>query len=174
MPGVTVDGGDPSRSATSCMRPSSARSGEGPTLVESLVYRLSAHGNIIAPARRAGLPGHEAIHVFGNVEEYEAAQRGTRASPRAVVTDGVLTAEQADAIGEAAQQGCRRRSSSGWRARSRRRRRPSSSSTPEEVESGARFPTSRRSARPSIGRWRATKRSSTSGRTSRSPRTTRT
>jgi hypothetical protein len=49
----------------------------GPTLVESKVYRLSAHGNIIAPP---GVPLHypeqEAITVFGKREEYEAALRG--------------------------------------------------------------------------------------------------
>jgi len=108
MPGVTVDGGDPVavydvvRGAVE-----RARSGEGPTLVESLVYRLSAHGNIIAPPGvPLHYPEHEAIHVFGNVEEYEAAKRGDPV-PRfraKLVTDGVLTAEAADAIGEAAQQ----------------------------------------------------------------------
>ena len=75
--------------------------------MESLVYRLSAHGNIIAAAGvPLHYPEHEAIHVFGNVEEYEAAKRGDPV-PRfraRLVTDGVLTAEQADAIGEAAQQ----------------------------------------------------------------------
>ena len=49
---------DPSRSTTSCTRPSSARGRARGRLVESLVYRLSAHGNIIAAARRAAaLPG---------------------------------------------------------------------------------------------------------------------
>ena len=108
MPGVTVDGGDPVavydvvRGAVE-----RARSGEGPTLVESLVYRLSAHGNIIAPPGvPLHYPEHEAIHVFGNVEEYEAAKRGDPV-PRfraRLVTDGVLTAEEGDAIVEAAQQ----------------------------------------------------------------------
>jgi TPP-dependent pyruvate/acetoin dehydrogenase alpha subunit len=108
MPGVTVDGGDPVavydvvRGAVE-----RARSGEGPTLVESLVYRLSAHGNIIAPPGvPLHYPEHEAIHVFGNVEEYEAAKRGDPV-PRfraKLVTDGVLTVEEADAIGAAAQQ----------------------------------------------------------------------
>ena len=54
-----------------------ARSGGGPTLVESLVYRLSAHGNIIAPPGvPLHFPEHEAIEVFGATEEYEAAKRG--------------------------------------------------------------------------------------------------
>ncbi len=78
MPGVTVDGGDPlavyDDGAEAVDR---ARSGEGPTLVESLVYRLSAHGNIIAPPGvPLHYPEHEAVTVFGNKEEYEAALRG--------------------------------------------------------------------------------------------------
>ena len=54
-----------------------ARAGAGPTLVESKVYRLSAHGNIIAPPGvPLHYPEHEAITVFGKREEYEAALRG--------------------------------------------------------------------------------------------------
>ncbi|MGB0091400.1 MAG: thiamine pyrophosphate-dependent dehydrogenase E1 component subunit alpha [Solirubrobacteraceae bacterium] len=57
MPGVTVDGGDPVAVhevvGTAVAR---ARSGEGPTLVESKVYRLSAHGNIIARGDQRGHP----------------------------------------------------------------------------------------------------------------------
>jgi pyruvate dehydrogenase E1 component alpha subunit len=83
-----------------------ARSGEGPTLVESQVYRLSAHGNIIAPPGvPLHYPEHEAVKIFGNVEEYEAAQRGDPV-PRfraRLVTEGTLSAEEADAIAEAAQ-----------------------------------------------------------------------
>src|SRR5579864_5254032 len=50
MPGMTVDGGDP-LAVYGVVREAveRARSGGGPTLVESKVYRLSAHGNIIAP-----------------------------------------------------------------------------------------------------------------------------
>jgi TPP-dependent pyruvate/acetoin dehydrogenase alpha subunit len=102
MPGVTVDGNDPlavyEQVRTAVDR---ARAGEGPTLVESKVYRLSAHGNIIVPP---GIPlhfaEHEAIEVFGAREEYEAAKRGDPV-PRfrgRLITDGKLTAEQADAI----------------------------------------------------------------------------
>ena len=64
MPGVTVDGGDPRRGARARSRAAveRARSGEGPTLVESNVYRLSAHGNIIAPPGvPLHFPEHEAI-----------------------------------------------------------------------------------------------------------------
>ena len=54
-----------------------ARAGEGPTLVESKVYRLSAHGNIIAPPGvPLHYPEHEAIEVFGDREQYEAALKG--------------------------------------------------------------------------------------------------
>jgi TPP-dependent pyruvate/acetoin dehydrogenase alpha subunit len=106
MPGVTVDGGDPvAVHATVGEAVDRARSGEGPTLVESLVYRLSAHGNIIVPPGvPLHYPEHEAIAVFGNVEEYEAAKRGDPV-PRfraQLVTDETLTADEADAITEAA------------------------------------------------------------------------
>jgi pyruvate dehydrogenase E1 component alpha subunit len=107
MPGVTVDGGDPvAVHDVVHAAVERARSGDGPTLVESLVYRLSAHGNIIAPPGvPLHYPEHEAIHVFGNVEEYEAAKRGDPV-PRfraRLVSDEVLSAEDADAIAEAAQ-----------------------------------------------------------------------
>jgi TPP-dependent pyruvate/acetoin dehydrogenase alpha subunit len=106
MPGVTVDGNDPlavfDAVTTAVER---ARKGEGPTLVESLYYRLAAHGNIIAPPGvPLHFPEHEAIEVFGNKEEYEAALRGDPI-PRfrgVLVKDGVLSAEQADEIYEQA------------------------------------------------------------------------
>jgi TPP-dependent pyruvate/acetoin dehydrogenase alpha subunit len=106
MPGVTVDGGDPvAVYETVGAAVERARSGEGPTLVESRVYRLSAHGNIIAPPGvPLHFPEHEAVTVFGNAEEYEAAKRGDPV-PRfraRLVTDGTITAEEADAIAAAA------------------------------------------------------------------------
>ena len=78
MPGVTVDGGDPLAVYEAVgAAVDRARAGEGPTLVESKVYRLSAHGNLIAPPGvPLHYPEHEAITVFGNREEYEAALRG--------------------------------------------------------------------------------------------------
>jgi pyruvate dehydrogenase E1 component alpha subunit len=108
MPGVTVDGGDALEVYEHVHAAvERARSGAGPTLVESRVYRLSAHGNIIAPPGvPLHFPEHEAIAIFGNAEEYEAAKRGDPV-PRfraRLVTDGILTAEQADAIAEAARQ----------------------------------------------------------------------
>jgi pyruvate dehydrogenase E1 component alpha subunit len=104
MPGTTLDGGDPIEvyEAVSAAV-ERARSGGGPTLVESRVYRLSAHGNIIAPPGiPLHYPEHEAITVFGNAEEYEAARRGDPV-PRfraRLVTEGVLSADEADAIAE--------------------------------------------------------------------------
>jgi TPP-dependent pyruvate/acetoin dehydrogenase alpha subunit len=108
MPGVSVDGRDPVAvydvMSDAVAR---ARSGEGPTLVESNYYRLSAHGNIIAPPGvPLHFPEHEAIEVFGNQEEYDAALRGdpVPAFRGKLVQDGVLTAEQADQIVEDAKQ----------------------------------------------------------------------
>jgi pyruvate dehydrogenase E1 component alpha subunit len=105
MPGVTIDGGDPVgvhnvvRSAIE-----RARSGGGPTLVESKVYRLSAHGNLIAPPGvPLHYPEHEAITIFGDREEYEAALRGDPL-PRfrhTLVTGELLTADEADRIAQA-------------------------------------------------------------------------
>jgi pyruvate dehydrogenase E1 component alpha subunit len=104
MTGETVDGGDPvAVHEVVAAGVERARSGEGPTLVESRVYRLSAHGNIIAPPGvPLHFPEHEAITVFGNAEEYEAAKRGDPV-PRfraRLVQDGTLSAEDADRLAE--------------------------------------------------------------------------
>jgi TPP-dependent pyruvate/acetoin dehydrogenase alpha subunit len=106
MPGVTVDGGDPiAVHKVVAEAVARARAGDGPTLIESKVYRLSAHGNLIAPP---GVPlryeEHEAVKILGNVEEYEAAKRGDP-NPRfriKLVEDGTLTAEKAEEIAQAA------------------------------------------------------------------------
>jgi TPP-dependent pyruvate/acetoin dehydrogenase alpha subunit len=102
MPGVTVDGGDPVAVYGAVgAAVDRARAGDGPTLVESKLYRLSAHGNIIAPPGvPLHYPEHEAIEVFGAPEEYEAAKRGDPV-PRfraRLVTDGTLSAQEADRI----------------------------------------------------------------------------
>jgi TPP-dependent pyruvate/acetoin dehydrogenase alpha subunit len=102
MPGETVDGGDPvAVHETVGAAVARARAGDGPTLVESRVYRLSAHGNIIAPPGiPLHFPEHEAIEKFGAKEEYEAALRGDPV-PRfraRLVEDGTLSAEEADRI----------------------------------------------------------------------------
>jgi pyruvate dehydrogenase E1 component alpha subunit len=104
MPGVTVDGGDPEAVhavvATAVAR---AREGDGPTLVESNVYRLSAHGNIIAPPGvPLHFPEHEVVEKFGAPEEYEAALRGDPV-PRyraRLVEDGTVSPADADRIAE--------------------------------------------------------------------------
>jgi TPP-dependent pyruvate/acetoin dehydrogenase alpha subunit len=106
IPGVTVDGSDllavHEQVAVAVKR---ARAGEGPTLIESLVYRLSAHGNSIAPPGvPLHYPEHEAISKYGAVEEYEAAKRGDPI-PRFrahLVETGAFTAEKATEIVEAA------------------------------------------------------------------------
>jgi TPP-dependent pyruvate/acetoin dehydrogenase alpha subunit len=106
MPGVTIDGGDPvAVHETVGTAVDRARAGDGPTLVESKVYRLSAHGNLIAPPGvPLHYPEHEAITVFGNREEYEAALRGDPV-PRfraRLVEEGTLDAARADEIAAAA------------------------------------------------------------------------
>jgi pyruvate dehydrogenase E1 component alpha subunit len=103
MPGVTVDGTDPlAVHAVVGDAVERARGGDGPTLIESKVYRLSAHGNIIAPPGVAlHYPEHEAIEVFGKREEYEAALRGDPV-PRfrgALIQRGILSASSADKLG---------------------------------------------------------------------------
>jgi acetoin:2,6-dichlorophenolindophenol oxidoreductase subunit alpha len=102
MPGETVDGADPlAVHEVVGAAVARARAGDGPTLVESKVYRLSAHGNIIAPPGvPLHYPEHEAIEVFGDREQYEAALAGDPV-PRfrgSLVTDGTLTPDAADEI----------------------------------------------------------------------------
>ena len=106
MPGVTVDGGDPvavyREVAAAVAR---ARAGQGPTLVESTIYRLSAHGNTIAPPGvPLHFPEHEAVEVFGAPEEYEAAKRGDPV-PRMrarLVADGTLSPAEAGRVADSA------------------------------------------------------------------------
>jgi TPP-dependent pyruvate/acetoin dehydrogenase alpha subunit len=107
MPGETVDGGDPlAVYGTVGAAVERARAGAGPPCGEALVYRLSAHGNLIAPPGvPLHYPEHEAIAVFGNTEEYEAAKRGDPV-PRfraRLVEDGTLSPEEADEIASVAQ-----------------------------------------------------------------------
>ena len=107
MPGVTVDGGDPlAVYETVSAAVERARSGEGPTLVESLVYRLSRarQPDRAARACRSTTRSTRRSPHFGNREEYEAALRGDPV-PRfrgRLVEDGTLSAEEADEIAEAA------------------------------------------------------------------------
>ena len=97
IPGVTVDGTDPllvyDEVAKAAER---ARSGLGPSLIESKFYRLSAHGNAITvPPVPTQFPEHEAIGVYGNKDEFRAAKerdpiprfRGRLVSERVLMED---------------------------------------------------------------------------------------
>src|SRR5437879_11795767 len=76
MPGVTVDGTDPLKVYAAVRTAAErARSGKGPSLIESKFYRLSAHGNAITvPPVPTQFPKHEAVEVYGRKAEYEAAK----------------------------------------------------------------------------------------------------
>lgn len=76
IPGVTVDGTDPLKVYAEVQKGAErARSGLGPTLIESKFYRLSAHGNAITvPPVPTQFPEHEAIGVYGNKSEFKAAK----------------------------------------------------------------------------------------------------
>ena len=181
MPGVTIDGRDPvAVYETVGAAVARARAGDGPTLVESQMYRLSAHGNIIAPPGvPLHFPEHEAIEKFGAPEEYEAALKGdpVPAFRGRLVADGTLTAEEADEH--------RRGGPRGDAGRGRLRPRepvPGRRISPRvrlRLEGGDRpwhtnCPTSPPSTRRSCSRWSATTPSSTSARTWPRPRTSRT
>jgi pyruvate dehydrogenase E1 component alpha subunit len=76
IPGTTVDGTDPVKVYYEVAKAADrARAGQGPSLVESKFYRLSAHGNAITvPPVPTQFPEHEAIGVYGNKAEYKAAK----------------------------------------------------------------------------------------------------
>ena len=73
IPGATVDGTDPVAVHQAVSKAARrARSGKGPSLIESKFYRLSAHGNVITvPPLPTQFPEHEAIAVYGNRTEFE-------------------------------------------------------------------------------------------------------
>jgi TPP-dependent pyruvate/acetoin dehydrogenase alpha subunit len=105
IPGVTVDGTDPLavRDAVG-VAAERARAGQGPSLIESKFYRLSAHGNVITvPPLPTQFPEHEAVAVYGNraeFEEWKAKDPLPKFRAR-VVADGVLTDAEAIAIEDA-------------------------------------------------------------------------
>ncbi len=76
IPGVTVDGTDPLKVYDAVNEAAErARSGKGPSLVESKFYRFSPHGNAITvPPVPTQFQEHEAIEVYGNKAEFAAAQ----------------------------------------------------------------------------------------------------
>ena len=106
IPGVTVDGNDAlevrKKVAEAADR---ARAGHGPSLIESKFYRLSAHGNAITvPPVPTQFPEHEAIEVYGNKAEYQAA-RAADPIPRfrsQLITEGTLNEADAARIEAAA------------------------------------------------------------------------
>lgn len=108
IPGVTVDGTDP-LAVYEAVRPAveRARAGQGPTLIESKFYRLSAHGNAITvPPVPTQFPEHEAIEVYSNRSEYEQAKANDPV-PRfraRLLSEAVLAEQDAAHIEEAARQ----------------------------------------------------------------------
>lgn len=76
IPGITVDGNDSlavyDAVAEAVFR---ARTGDGPSLIESKLYRFSAHGNnIVPPPVPLKFGEHEAIEIYGKSDEYSAAK----------------------------------------------------------------------------------------------------
>jgi acetoin:2,6-dichlorophenolindophenol oxidoreductase subunit alpha len=107
IPGVTVDGTDPlAVHKVVKIAVERARAGQGPTLIESKFYRLSAHGNAITvPPVPTQFPEHEAIEVYSNRAEYEKA-KANDPIPRfraRLLREGVFAEEDAGRIEEAAQ-----------------------------------------------------------------------
>jgi TPP-dependent pyruvate/acetoin dehydrogenase alpha subunit len=76
IPGVTVDGTDPLKVYDAVSEAADrARSGKGPSLIESKFYRFSPHGNAITvPPVPTQFQEHEAIEVYGNKAEFQAAK----------------------------------------------------------------------------------------------------
>lgn len=102
IPGISVDGTDPLEVYDEVREAADrARAGQGPTLIESKFYRLSAHGNAITvPPVPTQFPKHEAVEVYGRRGEYEAA-KANDPLPRfrdKLLNSGVLTAAQANEI----------------------------------------------------------------------------
>jgi TPP-dependent pyruvate/acetoin dehydrogenase alpha subunit len=107
IPGVTVDGTNPlavHESVAAAVE--RARAGEGPSLIESKFYRLSAHGNVITvPPLPTQFPEHEAVAVYGNKAEFEEwKSKDPVVQFRShLFKDGVLTEAEAKRIEDAAQ-----------------------------------------------------------------------
>jgi len=106
IPGVTVDGADPLAVYEAVSQAAErARSGLGPSLVETKFYRLSAHGNVITvPPLPTQFPEHEALSVYGNkaeFEEWKAKDPIPRFRAR-LAKDGVLKPTDSTRIEQAA------------------------------------------------------------------------
>ncbi len=77
IPGETVDGTDVLKVYEAVGKAAErARAGAGPSLIESKFYRFSPHGNAITvPPVPTQFQEHEAIEVYGNKAEFEAAKK---------------------------------------------------------------------------------------------------
>jgi pyruvate dehydrogenase E1 component alpha subunit len=102
IPGVTVDGTDPLKVYDEVGQAAArARAGEGPSLIESKLYRFSAHGNAITvPPAPTQFPEHEAVGVYGNKDEYKARRERdpNKRFRAALLSQGVLTDADAKKI----------------------------------------------------------------------------
>jgi len=106
IPGVTVDGTDPVAVSKAVAKAADrSRAGQGPSLVETKFYRLSAHGNVITvPPLPTQFPDHESVAVYGNRKEFEqwkAKDPVARFRTR-LLKDRVLTEASAKRIESAA------------------------------------------------------------------------
>jgi len=106
IPGVTVDGTDPLKVHEAvAVAAERARAGKGPSLIESKFYRLSAHGNAITvPPAPTQFPEHEAIGVYGNKAEFQAA-KANDPIPRfrdSLIVQSAMTETEAASIEQAA------------------------------------------------------------------------
>ncbi len=106
IPGVTVDGTDPLAVYEAVGQAAErARAGQGPSLIESRFYRFTPHGNAITvPPVPTQFQEHEAIEVYGNKAEFEAA-RANDPIPKfrkALIARGAISAADADRIEAAA------------------------------------------------------------------------
>ncbi|MGA2509631.1 MAG: thiamine pyrophosphate-dependent dehydrogenase E1 component subunit alpha [Candidatus Acidiferrales bacterium] len=104
IPGVTVDGTDVLKVYEVVGKAvARARAGEGPSLIESKFYRLSPHGNAITvPPVPTQFQEHEAIEVYGNKAEFEAAKKndGILKFRAYLIGNGTLTDADAKRIEE--------------------------------------------------------------------------
>ncbi|HKV03862.1 MAG TPA: thiamine pyrophosphate-dependent dehydrogenase E1 component subunit alpha [Candidatus Acidoferrales bacterium] len=95
IPGVTVDGTDVLAVYDVVAKAAErARTGQGPSLVESKFYRFSPHGNAITvPPVPTQFQEHESIEVYGNKEEFEAAKAndGIKKFRAKLVANGTFT-----------------------------------------------------------------------------------
>ncbi len=107
IPGVTVDGTDPLKVFDEVEKAvARARAGNGPSLIESKIYRFSPHGNAITvPPVPTQFQEHEAIEVYGNKAEF-AAGKAKDPIPKfraRLIADATFAEADAKRIDEAAQ-----------------------------------------------------------------------